>query len=387
MSNKTPPAPQNTMHDTGQFKLGIFSPNCANGLAITKVPEKWVNSWDNNIKLAKLADEAGLDFLLPVARWVGLRGESGFHDDVLETVTWACGLLANTSRISVFATVHTAFNHPVVVAKQMATIDQFSHGRAGLNIVCGWNRPEYEALGQTLSDSHEVRYGMGQEWFSIVKKLWEEDEPFDWNGEYFNLKGVFGRPNPVRGTIPIVNAAGSKEGREFAVRNADFLFTPAISLEASAKEVVTLQDQAKAVGRQVDVLTHSYVVCRPTRKEAEDYHQYYAQEMADWETTDRQIEILFANAQSFPPAMLKMLRNRMAAGHGGFPLIGTPDDIADGIEAFAKAGISGTTLCFVDYVKELPYFRDEVIPRLEARGIRKPVSNTGERISTAANAR
>ncbi len=65
----------------------------------------------------------------------------------LETMTWAAGLLAATKNIAVFATIHTAANHPVVVAKQMATIDHISHGRAGLNIVAGWNKPEYEALG------------------------------------------------------------------------------------------------------------------------------------------------------------------------------------------------------------------------------------------------
>lgn len=361
------------MHKARHFKLGIFSANCSNGLTITKVPEKWVNSWDNNIRLAQLCDEAGLDFLLPVARWVGLRGESGFHDDVLETITWAGGLLAHTKRITVFATVHTAFFNPVVAAKQLATIDHLGHGRAGLNIVCGWNRPEYEALGQVLADDHETRYGQGEEWFNIIKKIWTEDEPFDWQGNFYNLKGAFGRPHPVNGMLPIINAAGSKQGRDFAVRNADFLFTPTIEVGAATKEVAGLKEQAQTHGRNVDVLTFAYVVCRPTHQEAEEYHRYYAEEMADWPTTDRIIDIQFANAQSFPPDLLKLLRNRMAAGHGGFPLIGTPDDVADGIESLAKAGFAGTTLCFVDYVKEFPYFRDEVLPRLEAKGLRPPV--------------
>lgn len=53
------------------LKLGFFSPNCSGGMAVTKVPERWVNNWDNNIALAKLADEAGIEFLLPIARWIG----------------------------------------------------------------------------------------------------------------------------------------------------------------------------------------------------------------------------------------------------------------------------------------------------------------------------
>ena len=89
------------------------------------------------------------------------------------------GLLAQTRDITVFATTHTAANHPVVVAKQLATIDQISGGRIGLNIVAGWNKPEYEALGLTLPDDHETRYGYAQEWFDIVRALWSRDEAFD----------------------------------------------------------------------------------------------------------------------------------------------------------------------------------------------------------------
>ncbi len=64
-----------------------------------------------------------------------MAGPTDFHGGVLETMTWAAGLLAQTQNLTVFATMHCAANHPVVVAKQIATIDQIGHGRAGLNIV------------------------------------------------------------------------------------------------------------------------------------------------------------------------------------------------------------------------------------------------------------
>ena len=92
--------------------------------------------------------------------------------------------------ITVFATTHTAANHPVVVAKQLATIDRISRGRIGLNIVAGWNKPEYEALGLTLPDDHTTRYGYAQEWFDIVRALWSRTEAFDWDGAWFKLKNV-----------------------------------------------------------------------------------------------------------------------------------------------------------------------------------------------------
>ena len=369
--------PRNRMFLKDHFKLGIFSANCSSGMAVTKVPERWVNSWENNLRLAQMCDAAGLDFMLPIARWVGYGGETDFHHNVLETVTWAAGLLAGTERISVIATMHTAFNHPVVVAKQIATIDQIGAGRAGLNIVAGWNKPEYDALGVQLPDDHETRYAYAQEWFDIVKKLWREKNRFDWNGKYFHLTQVHSDPKPVNGTPPIINAAGSKQGRVFATKNANFLFTSAVDLERSRKEIIELKDQAKHHGREVDVLTFSYVVCRPTQKEAEDYHRYYVDENADWQAVDNLMHLQLAHAQSFPHDLLMKIRHRFAGGHGGVPLVGTPEQVADGILKLHEVGFGGTTLAFVNYVDEFPYFRDTVLPLLEQAGIRLPNRELG----------
>lgn len=352
------------------FKLGTFSTNCSSGMTVTKVDERWDNSWDNNLRLAKMLDAAGVDFMLPIARWIGYGGETNFHHNVLETMTWATALLASTERLTVFATMHTAANHPVVVAKQLATADQVGKGRIGLNIVAGWNRPEYEALGLTLPDDHETRYGYAQEWFDVVQKLWTSEEVFDWDGKYFNLKQILGAPRPVDGRPPILNAAGSPQGRDFATDNADFLFTPAIDLERSVGEVQELKDQAAGKGRKVGVLTFSHICCRPTEKEAREVHQWYAQDNADWEAVDNLINLQFANAHSFPHDLLALIRDRMAAGHGGFPLVGTPEQVADGIESLAKAGFAGTTMSFLDYAEEFPYFRDNVMPLLAEKGLR-----------------
>src|SRR5256885_15298485 len=70
---------QSPILNNNKLKLGFFSPNCSGGMSVTKVPERWVNSWDNNIRLAQLADEAGIEFLLPIARWIGYGGENDIH--------------------------------------------------------------------------------------------------------------------------------------------------------------------------------------------------------------------------------------------------------------------------------------------------------------------
>jgi dimethylsulfone monooxygenase len=61
-------SPRNRMFDRDTFLLGTFASNCSGGMTVTKVPERWQNSWTNNLKLAKLLDAAGIDFMLPIAR-------------------------------------------------------------------------------------------------------------------------------------------------------------------------------------------------------------------------------------------------------------------------------------------------------------------------------
>ncbi len=147
-----------TLLDGKDLKLGLFSANCSSGMAVTKIEDRWKATWDDNLALGKLADEVGIDFMLPIARWIGYGGETNFHEGVLDPVALAAGLLAETERIFVFATIHTAFNHPLVTAKAMATVDQIGKGRAGLNIVAGWNKPEYDAMGVDLPLDHDDRY-------------------------------------------------------------------------------------------------------------------------------------------------------------------------------------------------------------------------------------
>jgi hypothetical protein len=83
---------------SGGFKLGTFSTNCSSGMTPTQAKERWDNSWDNNLALAKLLDAAGIDFMLPIARWIGYGGPTDFHGGVLETMTWAALWRAGTSR-------------------------------------------------------------------------------------------------------------------------------------------------------------------------------------------------------------------------------------------------------------------------------------------------
>ena len=153
------------MHNGNRLKIGLFGSNCSSGRAVTMVPERWSGSWPDNLKLARMADEAGIDFLLPIARWKGYGGDTDYQGATLETLTWASGLLASTKRITVFGTVHAPLFNPVIAAKECVTADHIGEGRFGLNLVVGWNEGEFEMFGVEQRE-HEaalrVRAGMAR---------------------------------------------------------------------------------------------------------------------------------------------------------------------------------------------------------------------------------
>ena len=117
------------MHNDNTLKIGFFGMNCSSARTATLVSERWLASWPDCLKLARLADEAGVDFLLPIGRWKGYGGATDYQGTTLETVTWATALLAVTKRITVFGTVHAPIFNPVVAAKEMVTADHVGEGQ------------------------------------------------------------------------------------------------------------------------------------------------------------------------------------------------------------------------------------------------------------------
>ncbi len=156
------------MHGNNALQIGLFGANCSSGRAVTLVPERWSGSWPDNKKLAVMADDAGIDFMLPIGRWKGYGGDTDYQGTTLETITWATGLLASTKRITVFGTVHAPIFNPVVAAKEMVTADHVGEGRFGLNIVVGWNEGEFDMFG-VEQRAHEDRYEYAQEWIDVIK--------------------------------------------------------------------------------------------------------------------------------------------------------------------------------------------------------------------------
>ena len=362
------------------FKLGLFGSNCSGGLAFTTIPERWDASWDNNARLATLADAAGLECMVPIARWKGFGGESNVNASSLETITWATGLLAGTQQITVFGTIHVQMIHPILAAKQIVTGDQVGHGRFGVNIVCGWRSDEFEMF-RTEQYAHDDRYEFATDWWRVVTSLWERDGLFDHNGKFFTFTNLESEPKPYGGSRPLMmNAGSSPAGRGFAIQNSDLHFDYCRTPEDSAPRIAESKQMAEKVGRKIQVWIPASVVCRPTQREVDEFAQHCV-DKADWEALEWQYQLYQSETGSkgrSPEEIARLRTNdpaRTVLGYGGsYSIRGTPDQVAAEIKRLHDAGFSGIAIGFVNYLGELPYFVQEVIPRLERMGIRQPIA-------------
>jgi dimethylsulfone monooxygenase len=363
-----------SMHSDNRLKLGLFGANCSSGRAVTMVSERWSGNWPDNVRLAQIADDAGIEFMLPIGRWKGYGGDTDYQGATLETVTWATGLLAKTRRMTVFGTVHAPLFHPVIAAKEFVTADLIGEGRFGLNVVCGWNEGEFEMFGATLRD-HETRYEYAQEWLDAVKLAWTRQEDFDFDGNFIKLKKVRAWPKPFGGSRPVImNAGASATGQAFAIRNCDALFmsTKLATLESYERNVREVKALARREGRDLDFYTVGVITCKPTTREAEEYYHHCVVEHADWNAVDSILAMKHVTRQSHSAEIFERLRNEQANGMGGLPIVGDPDRVAHELATLSAAGLTGIAVSFVNYADELPYFCAEVLPRLQRMGLRQP---------------
>jgi alkanesulfonate monooxygenase SsuD/methylene tetrahydromethanopterin reductase-like flavin-dependent oxidoreductase (luciferase family) len=358
-----------------RLKLGLFGANCSSGRTYTTAPERWVPSWENNVALARIADAAGIECMIPIARWKGYGGESNPNGTSWESITWAAGLLAATTKINVFATIHVPLIHPVIAAKQMTTVDHIGSGRFGVNVVCGWNDDEFQMFGVTKQE-HEARYEQGAEWWNIVTRIWAGEEPFDFAGTHYQLEQVQGSPTPYGGAAPIMmNAGTSPSGRAFALRHSDLHFDAVRFPEDSAARVAQTKQDGQASGRWLQVWTPIGVVCRPSQREAEEFTQYII-DSADLSAIGHIVDLHERDVRRREDDEGAFRRigegpiERQVLARGNFCAIGDPDHVASQLARLHGVGFDGLALNFVNYLGEVEYFVQEVLPRLERMGLR-----------------
>jgi alkanesulfonate monooxygenase SsuD/methylene tetrahydromethanopterin reductase-like flavin-dependent oxidoreductase (luciferase family) len=184
-----------------------------------------------------------------------------------------------------------------------------------------------------------------------------------------------------------MNAGSSATGQAFAMRNCDAFFTSTAALRLAiagtaqdrsvsvfdriVQQVNRIKADAREFGREIEVFTQGQVICRPTQKEAEDYHHYANVENADWPAIERMLALKNITPQNTPADEYAAKRSLQAvSGVGGFPFVGTPDKVAQEFADISRAGVRGIAVSFVNYVEEVPYFCAEVLPRLKRMGLR-----------------
>jgi dimethylsulfone monooxygenase len=355
-----------------KLKLGLFSFNVSGGMMATTAPTTYEVSWAHTKRIAQKAEAMGFEALVPVARWRGFEGRTNFAGESFETYTWAAGLAEATERIMVFATSHVPTVHPVLAAKQAVTIDHISNGRFGLNLVMGWFTPEMEMFGGKQKE-HDERYRYGAEWLEIVKRLWTEDEPFDFEGRFFQIRGARAEPKPLQKPHPVlVNAGSSPAGIDFSARAVDVNFVGMGTYEMGKSSADAVRQRARETyGRSISTMTYATIVCRDTEREARrDYEEMVSK--IDWEAIDYLTKVFGMEGQSYGDAeSVRKLRTQFALGWGGITFVGTPEQVVEELAHVSAIGIDGIMLGFLDYVVELEQFDRAVMPLLRQAGLRR----------------
>lgn len=357
------------LYNNQPLKLGLFAINLSNTLFCSTVPTSFEVSWPHSLAIAELVERLGLEVIVPAARWRGYGGQTDFNGRTFEALTYAAGLLARTTKTMVFSTIHASVMNPVVAAKAIATLDHISNGRAGLNIVMGWNSKEMEMLGIELL-AHGNRYAYGAEWTEVVYRLWQEHGSSDFKGTYFDLKGLQAAPKPIQPKPVVLNAGMSPKGAEFSARYADFNFTGFGTEAQATQSVKATRDMAwERFRRKIGTMTACIVVCRDTEQEARAAYK------AILDHADRVAAENYLAGQGVSLATLGERErveavNKFVPGLGGHALVGTPEQVVEGFMAIKRAGIDGVLISLVDYIQELKYFEDRVMPLMKQAGLR-----------------
>jgi dimethylsulfone monooxygenase len=364
----------NALFSTNKLKLGTFATNVSNAAAITTLEGRFETTWPNVTAIAHLADEARFEAMVPVARWRGFGGQTNFNGANFETYTWAAGLAAVTRNVTLFSTSHVPTIHPIVAAKQATTIDHISNGRFALNIVCGWFEPEFRMFGSPMMD-HDAAYEYAAEWITVVKHLWTCEEEFDFEGKYFRIEKGFHQPKPIQRPFPaLMNAGSSQTGRHFASKYCDMAFTQLRGSPDTIKaQIQAFRDLARnEYGREIQIWGNACIVQGDSEKDARAFHDYYVDELGDWEAVENMFEIMGIKGKiNVSGEALHQMKREWIAGWGGSLMIGTAEMIVERLDQLSKLGVDGCVLTFPRYEQGLRRFIEEVLPLTIQAGLRK----------------
>ena len=330
-----------------------------------------------------------------------------------------------TERIGLIGTSSTTYNDPYTVARQFATLDHLSDGRAGWNIVTTAIPAAAENYGSSRLPDHEDRYVRGEEFVDVVQALWDGWEaeaiiadratglwadtsrirPISHRGTHFDVKGPLTIPRSPQGQLPLAQAGSSPSGMKLASRVADLVFTTQHTIADAIDFAEGVRSLAEGAGRSrhdVKVLPGVTPIIGATESQARELAAELGSLVGE-QTTLNVLNQTFGGLdlesldleQPFPdlrnelprnagisrPTLLiemalregltvRQLAQRVSLSIGHRTLVGTPDSIADDLQAWFEAGAAdGFIILPADLPIGLEQFVDHVIPRLQHRGL------------------
>ncbi|MDO7895896.1 dimethylsulfone monooxygenase SfnG [Pseudomonas citrulli] len=356
------------------IKFAYWVPNVSGGLVVSKIEQRTDWGIDYNRKLAQIAEEAGFDYALSQVRFTAGYGAEYQH----ESVAFSHALLAATSRLKVIAAVLPGPWTPSVLAKQIATIDHLTGGRVAINVVSGWFKGEFTAIGEPWLE-HDERYRRSEEFITALKGIWTTDN-FTFRGDFYRFHDYTLKPKPLQQHPEIFQGGSSRAARDMAARVSDWYFTNGNTVEGVKAQIDDLRAKAAANHHKVKVGVNAFVIARDTEEEA---RAVLAQiiEQADPEAVHAFGDAAKQAGKSSPEGegnWAKSSFEDLVQYNDGFKtnLIGTPQQIAERIVALKAVGVDLVLAGFLHFQEEVEYFGRKVLPLVRELEQRKAATRT-----------
>ncbi|MFF3455098.1 LLM class flavin-dependent oxidoreductase [Streptomyces sp. NPDC002730] len=410
-----------------QFHLNAFLMNAGHHDAAWRHPRTQpdrITDLSYFQELARTAERGRLDSLF-LADGVALWGNARYNAvGGFEPLTLLSALAVATEHIGLVATVSTTFNEPFHVARKFASLDHLSGGRAGWNIVTSGNEAEARNFGREEHLEHALRYERAAEFLDVTKELWDswrddatvidrergvytEDgavRPIEHRGKHFRVDGPLNVQRSPQGHPLLVQAGSSEDGKEFAARYAEAVFTAQQTLADGQTFYKDLKSRLAKYGRTPDQLKILPGICPiigATEAEAlalEDeltglqVPEYGLQQLSGMLGTDlsglpldgplpelpeeqdingnKSRFTLVADLARREQLTIRQLIARLGGGRGHRVFAGTPEQIADQLEQWFTEGAADGFNIMPPYLPGgLEDFVDQVVPLLQARGL------------------
>lgn len=301
-------------------------------------------TYDQLVGVAKRADDLGFDAFFRSDHYTSVRGVPGIRS----TDAWAtlAGLARETKRIRLGSLMSPiTWRHPVVLAKTVATVDEMSGGRVEMGIGTGWQPVEHNQYGFPFED-FKTRFGWLEEALQIITGLWT-NEKFTFEGGRFSVHDADFVPKPVQRPHPpiLVGGGGERKTPRIAARFAqewNGILTPDV-YAAARKRVV---QECERIGRDPSTLTYSAMT-----------GVIVGSDRSDFERRARATAQALLGTDDYQP-FLESRKGKWA--------VGTPDEAAEFLNAFAEAGCERVMLqvFYLDDLEHLDVIWEELKPRV-----------------------